>query len=232
MPELAQELSARIGYTFGAPELARDALTHPSVITAGRVAQIERLEFLGDAVLSLVITELLIRQQPEASEGDLTKFRARLVNTGALARKSREISLSELIVLGKGEEKSGGRRKSSILAGVLEAVLGAVFLDGGFDAAQTVVRRLFRDDVGRVQIAPGEEDAKTSLQELTQRIFKQLPAYRTLRVAGPDHARDFLVEVSVDGRVVGQGSGRSKRVAAQNAARGALELLREEAVAG
>lgn len=232
MPDPIAELTARTGYVFRRPELGREALTHPSVTTERGVAEIERLEFLGDAVLSLVVSEQLLRQLPGASEGELTKLRARLVNTGALARKAREVSLAELIVLGKGEEKSGGRRKPSILAGVLEAVLGAVFLDGGFDAARAVVERLFGDDVRGVQLARSEEDAKTALQELTQSIFKQLPVYETLRVAGPDHARDFLVAVSVGGEVLGSGSGRSKRVAAQNAAREALARLRVQASEG
>jgi ribonuclease-3 len=217
-------------YRFQRPEVVRAALTHTSVGDVGRPAEIERLEFLGDAVLSLSITDLLMRARPGANEGELTRVRARLVNTTALARKARAIGLGDLLVLGKGEEKSGGRHKSSILAGALEAILGGVFVDGGFEPARRAVELLFGEEARTATL--GDEDAKTALQELTQRRFRQLPVYQTLRVEGPDHARDFLVEVAVNGRVVGRGSGRSKRLAAQAAAREALEALRREAAEG
>ncbi len=224
--EAAAHLENVLGYRFRDLERLEAALTHTSVAGAGGggVAEIERLEFLGDAVLGLCITDLLIHQRPEASEGELTRVRARLVNTVALARKAREVGVADLMILGRGEEKSGGRHKASILAGTLEAVLGALFLDGDFAAARQVVEKIFAVDARGV--SPAEEDPKTSLQELTQRLFRCLPVYATLSVEGPDHARDFVVEVTVDGRVMGCGSGRSKRLAAQAAARQALEALR------
>lgn len=226
MTDAADALAVQLGYRFGRRELLRHALTHPSVLASGRVKQIERLEFLGDAVLGLAVTDLLIRRLPEATEGELTRCRARLVNTGALAKKARQLGLADLVVLGKGEEKTGGRRKPTILAAVLEAVLGAVFVDGGFEAARDVVERLFAADCRGEDPARREEDAKTSLQELTQQRLKCLPLYETVRVEGPDHAREFLVEVLVGGRVLGRGRGRSKRVAAQDAAREALGSFR------
>lgn len=224
--ETAERIEARLHYRFARLDLLRDALTHASVLPGSGAAPIERLEFLGDSVLGLAVTELLVRRHPEAAEGELTMARSRLVNTNALARRAREIGLNEVIVLGKGEEKTGGRKKPSILADVFEAVLGAVFLDGGFEAARRVVEHVFDlEEEGHEPSA--EEDAKTSLQELTQRLYRQLPAYQTLSVEGPDHARHFVVEVSVAGRVLGTGSGRSKRIAAQEAARQALVELRQ-----
>ena len=226
LEEVAEHIEARLHYRFARLDLLRDALTHTSVIPTARAAPIERLEFLGDSVLGLAITELLVRRDAHANEGDLTLARSRLVNTNALARRARELGLAEAIVLGKGEEKTGGRRKTSILADVFEAVLGAVFLDGGYEAARRVVEHVF-DLAEDTAEAATEEDAKTSLQELTQRLFRQLPVYQTLSVEGPHHARHFVVEVSIGERVLGTGSGRSKRTAAQEAARLALLELRQ-----
>lgn len=226
LEQVAEHIEAKLHYRFARLDLLRDALTHTSMIPTSGAAPIERLEFLGDSVLGLAITELLVRRNPHANEGDLTLARSRLVNTNALARRAREVGLAEAILLGKGEEKTGGRKKPSILADVFEAVLGAVFLDGGFEAARRVVEHVFdlEDDKGE---PAAEEDAKTSLQELTQRLFRQLPIYQTLSVEGPHHARHFVVEVSVGDRVLGTGSGRSKRIAAQEAARQALGELRQ-----
>ena len=226
LDEIARHIETRLHYRFARLDLLRDALTHSSVLPSGGTAPIERLEFLGDSVLGLAITELLVRRHAQATEGDLTLARSRLVNTSSLARRAREIGLNDAIVLGKGEEKTGGRKKPSILADVFEAVLGAVFLDGGFEAARRVVEHVF-DLEEQHDESPGEEDAKTSLQELTQRIFRQLPVYQTLSTEGPHHARQFVVEVSVGDRVLGTGSGRSKRMAAQEAARMALMELRQ-----
>lgn len=226
LEQVAEHIEAKLHYRFARLDLLRDALTHTSVIPTSGAAPIERLEFLGDSVLGLAITELLVRRNPQANEGDLTLARSRLVNTNALARRARELGLADAVLLGKGEEKTGGRKKPSILADVFESVLGAVFLDGGFEAARRVVEHVFdlEEEEGG---ATAEEDAKTSLQELTQRLFRQLPVYQTLSVEGPHHARHFVVEVSVGERVLGTGSGRSKRIAAQEAARQALGELRQ-----
>lgn len=228
LDQIAEHIEARLHYRFARLDLLRDALTHTSVIPGSGAAPIERLEFLGDSVLGLAITELLVRRHSAAAEGELTLARSRLVNTTSLARRARELGLHDAVILGKGEEKTGGRKKPSILADVFEAVLGAIFLDGGFEAARRVVEHVFdfEEDGGE---ARAEEDAKTSLQELTQRLYRQLPVYNTLSVEGPHHARQFVVEVSVGDRILGKGAGRSKRTAAQEAARQALAELRDDA---
>jgi ribonuclease III len=221
------ELEERLRYRFRDRAGLRTALTHRShTHAAGR--QNETLEFLGDAVIGLVVSELLVRQWPDANEGQLSRRRAALVNAEALLQKAVEIGLGPLIALGRGEEKTGGREKRSILAGAFEAVLGAVFLDGGFEAARATVAHLFERDV---EVAPEAEvsEYKTRLQELSQRLFRTAPEYTLLAVSGPDHARDFASEVSIHGRVLGAGSGQSKKVAEQVAARQALETLRAEA---
>lgn len=225
---IAADIEHRLLYRFARLDLLKDALTHTSVIPGSGAAPIERLEFLGDAVLGLAVTELLVRRLPLADEGELTQARSRLVNTGALAKRARSLGLADAIVLGKGEEKTGGRKKPSILADVFEAVIGAVFLDGGYEAARRVVEHVLElaEEEGHETTAV-EEDAKTSLQELTQRLYRQLPSYHTLSVEGPHHARHFVVEVAVGDRILGTGSGRSKRTAAQAAARQALVELRQ-----
>jgi ribonuclease-3 len=225
--KVAAEVESRLHYRFARLDLLEDALRHASVVPVRGAVPIERLEFLGDAVLGLAVSELLVRRRPRADEGELTQARARLVNTTALARRARALGLAEVIVLGKGEEKTGGRKKPSILADVFESVIGAVFLDGGFEAARRVVEYVLDLGDEHPHAIPHEEDAKTSLQELTQRLFRTLPVYQTLSVDGPHHARRFVVEVSVADRILGTGSGRSKRVAAQAAARQALVELRQ-----
>jgi ribonuclease-3 len=227
LEEIADHIESRLRYRFARLDLLREALTHTSFVPTTGPAPMERLEFLGDAVLGLAVTELLLRRHSQATEGELTMARSRLVNTHALAERARQIGLNQVMLLGKGEEKTGGRKKPSILADVFEALLGAVFLDGGFEAARRVVEMIFDvdEEIGQTTT---DDDAKTSLQEMTQRLFRQLPIYETLSVEGPDHARNFVVQVSVGQRVLGIGSGRSKRLAAQEAARRGLEELRRD----
>jgi len=217
-----QALEARLGHAFADPSRVRLALTHRSSV-AKQGEHNETLEFLGDSVLGLAISELLLRAWPEASEGQLSKRRAALVNEASLAAKAERIDLGPLIQLGRGEEKTGGRQKRSILADAYEALLGAVFLDAGFLAAQAVVARDFAEDV--VQPPVADTEAKTQLQELTQRLFRAPPEYTLLRATGPDHAKDFETNVAVAGRVLGQGRGGSKKIAEQAAAREALAAL-------
>jgi ribonuclease-3 len=225
------KLEERLGYEFRDLELLRTALTHRSH-TAGTGAQNETLEFLGDAVVGLVVTELLVRAWPRVGEGRLTRRRASLVSAHSLALKAAELGLGEFLLLGRGEEKTRGREKPSILAGALEAVLGSIFLEGGFAAARDVVEGLFRADVVEVEPPPyGGGEFKTQLQELVQRDLHAAPAYSLSSTTGPDHAREFHVEVSVEGRVLGRGSGSSKKIAESAAAREALDLLRAEAEA-
>lgn len=224
-------LEARLDYAFRERDLLRTALTHRSH-TAGPGAQNETLEFLGDAVLGLVVTELLVRAWPRVGEGRLTRRRASLVSANSLAQKAQGLGLGDFLLLGRGEEKTRGREKPSILAGALEAVLGSVFLDGGFEAARAVVEGLFREDVVGVEPpAYGGGEFKTQLQEIVQRDLHSAPEYALSSTSGPDHAREFQVEVSVDGRVLGRGSGSSKKIAESAAAKEAVERLRAEASA-
>ena len=188
----------------------------------------ERLEFLGDAVLDLIVSERLMELNPGADEGALSRARAELVNTAALAGRARALGLGSWLRLGKSEEKSGGRDKESILADLFEAVLGAVYLDGGLGPVRSLVAREFGPDVA--QVASSElplRDAKSRLQELLHTLGEPGPAYAITAECGPPHAREFVVDVSVGGRVLGSARARSKRAAEQGAAQGALRQLGE-----
>ncbi len=184
----------------------------------------ERLEFLGDAVLGLVVTDHLFRTYPDMPEGELAKVRASVVNSAALAELAAELDVGEAMMLGKGEDQSGGREKPSILADATEALIGAVYIDRGWDAAEQMVMRLLGDRIEVGAAGPGGQDYKTRLQELCARTFDQLPSY-SLRDEGPDHAKRFDAVVYVRGRPAGLGRGRSKKQAEQAAARQAWEHL-------
>jgi ribonuclease III len=179
--------------------------------------------------LDLAISELLIRHYPERSEGDLSRMRAGLVNSDALAEKAAQLNLGALLRLGKGEERSGGRTKPSILAGAFEALVGAVFRDGGYGAALALVERYFAANLGEKQL--GQRDFKTRLQEISQRLFRAPPDYRIVFEKGPDHAKRFVTEIAVNGKVLGRGEGSSKKQSEQEAARQALRELQHEAPA-
>jgi ribonuclease-3 len=183
----------------------------------------ERLEFLGDAVLDLVVSELLMERHADAPEGTLSRARATVVNTRALAVHARELGLDRAVRLGRGEDRSSGRKKPSILANVLEAVLGAIYLDGGLASARAFVEREFTEAL--VRAGESRADPKTRLQELLQAAGERTPDYRTTAASGPDHAKEFQVEVCVGERVLGRGTGHSKREAEQEAARCALVAL-------
>jgi ribonuclease-3 len=187
----------------------------------------ERLEFLGDAVLGLVVTDHIYRTYPLLPEGELAKVRASVVSAAALADVAVELQLGEALLLGKGEAGSGGREKPSILADALEAVLGVVYLDGGWAAAERLVLDLLGDRISEASEGPGGQDYKTRLQELVARHFTELPRY-TIRDEGPDHAKRFYAEVRVAGQTRGEGEGRSKKQAEAAAARSAWEQLREQ----
>jgi ribonuclease-3 len=187
----------------------------------------ERLEFLGDAVLGLVVTDHIYRTYPSLPEGELAKVRASVVSAAALAEVAGELQLGDALLLGKGEAGSGGREKPSILADALEAVLGAVYLVGGWAASERLVLELLGDRISEASEGPGGQDYKTRLQELVARNFTELPRY-SISDEGPDHAKRFFAEVRVGGQVRGQGEGRSKKQAEAAAARSAWERLREE----
>ncbi len=226
MSDLSQPESI-LGYSFQRKELLDLALTHRSSHLRPGEEHNEKLEFLGDAVLSLAVSDLLMRRFPEASEGDLSKMRASLVNAQVLASKAATLSLGSWLRLGGGEQRSGGREKPSILASAYEAVLGAVYLDGGFTPAYELVSRHFTDELGeksRVTLF----DSKTRLQEITQKIFKETPIYTVIETRGPDHQRLFISQVSIAGKLYGRGEGSTKKSADQAAASQTLAMLKLE----
>ena len=201
------------------------ALSHRSwCAEAGGVPSNERLEFLGDAVLGLVVAEHTYRSYPTLPEGSLAKVRAAVVNTHVLADVAAELDLGAMVLLGRGEAASGGRQKASILANSMEALIGAVYLDQGWDAASGLVLRLLGARITEAAAGPGAEDFKTRLQELVIRRAGELPRYE-VDGAGPDHARRYTAAVYVGGRPAGKGEGRSKKDAEQAAAREAWQEL-------
>jgi ribonuclease-3 len=224
-----EALSARLGHRFARPELLRQALTHSSKANeAGDLALgNERLEFLGDAVLGLCVAELLMTAFPHETEGALSRARAQAVNQASLAARALDLGLDGVVQLGKSERKNAGREKPSILADVFEAVLGALYLDAGFEAARTFVAREFASDLQEVGAVL--RDAKTRLQETLQSSGNEPPRYVTVAESGPPHAREFSVEARVGERVLGAGRGRSKQAAEQAAARYALLELGSDA---
>ena len=212
-----------LAYSFADASLLTRALTHVSYNREKSAGHNEVLEFLGDAVLDLAISDLLIRSFPEKSEGDLSKMRAALVNSAALAKKAALLNLGPALRLGKGEERSGGRDKPSILAGAFEALLGAVYRDGGYEASRRLVERYFAADIREKKL--GQQDYKTRLQEISQMLFHAPPHYRLVSETGPDHDKCFVTEIAVDGKVLGKGEGRTKKQSEQEAAKQALSEL-------
>ena len=226
------ELQQRIGYQFRNPQNLVGALTHSSAIDASQPRVGERLEFLGDAVLGLVFSDLLIERYPDRNEGQLSKLRAALVSTTSFAAKARDLQLDQGLTLGKGEEKTGGRGKASILAAVYESVMGAIFLESGYETVRGIVTRHFARAIEHVAQLDST-DAKTELQELCQQLCRMTPVYRVADEVGPDHARRFVVDVVLGDAVLARGEGGSKRSAEQDAARHALQIAPEQlAVAG
>lgn len=220
-----KRLQDELGYHFKDPALLVRSLTHVSYERQKSDGHNEVLEFLGDAVLYLVVSDLLIRGNPDKPEGVLSKMRAALVNAAVLADKAAGLQLGALLRIGKGEELSGGRAKESILAGAFEALLGGVYRDGGYEAAHGVVERYFGTDVTAKKL--GHHDYKTRLQEISQMLFRAPPAYRVVAESGPDHDKFFVSEITVGGKILGKGEGRSKKQAEQQAAKKALKELQK-----
>ncbi|HEY2389328.1 MAG TPA: ribonuclease III [Candidatus Binatia bacterium] len=231
---MSQVIQERLVYQFRKPELLETALTHRSRgATSGKAgdkapSNNEKLEFLGDAVLDLAVSDLLMQHFPRYQEGDLSKLRASLVNARILGEKARALGLGQEIRLGKGEEKSGGREKESILAAAYEALIGAIYLDRGFVAARRVLAKQFAADL-KARAGAASDDWKTRLQEITQRTFKTTPTYTLVRETGPDHAKHFVSQISVGDRTLGRGEGKTKKSAEQAAASAALQALQTEA---
>jgi len=217
-----------LGVSFKDLSRLEQALVHSSYINENpdfAPTSNERLEFLGDAVLGSVVAEKLYQDLPSFTEGEMTKLRAALVRRDALARAARAISLGDYLYLGKGEEASGGRRKPVNLAGALEAVIAAIFLDQGSATAKNFILRLFNKELQKVVSQGAGVDYKSQLQELIQAREQQTPAYYVIEAKGPDHDRRFTVEVRAGDTVLGRGSGKSKKEAETEAARSALERL-------
>jgi ribonuclease III len=221
-------LERALGIRFKSRAIREAALTHRSYAFEQNTGETnERLEFLGDAVLGLVVTDLAYRRFPDMPEGELAKLRAATVNMITLADVAREIGLGEEILLGKGEEQSGGRDKTSILADALEAVLGAVYLDRGLEVSSQLIERMFWPRMEAYARGEGDRDHKTALQELAAQDIGTVPQYRVVET-GPDHAKQFTATVMLAGEPYGTGHGRSKKEAEQKAAREAYERLAGE----
>jgi len=218
-------LESKLGYTFQNPQLLENALTHSSCAneSRGKLQSNERLEFLGDSILGMVVADHLYRNHPELPEGELTRTRAALVCEESLVEVAEELGLGEYLRLGKGEETGGGRNRPSIRADAVEAVLAAVYLDGGIGSARKIIQRyvLSREVAGLTK----PRDYKTALQELVQRESGSVLRYRLTGEEGPDHNKRFFMEVDLNGAAIGSGSGRSKKEAEQMAAKAAIETL-------
>jgi ribonuclease-3 len=218
-------LQNELGYSFSDAALLVRCLTHISHERKKQGGHNEVLEYLGDAVLDLAVSDLLIARYPNKSEGDLSRMRAALVNSSVLAEKAGMLGLGPLLRLGKGEERSGGRAKPSILAGAFEALLGAVYQDGGYEAARRIVERYFAADLKGKSL--GQQDYKTRLQEISQMLFHAPPGYRLICESGPDHDKYFITEITVGGKVLGRGEGKTKKQSEQQAAETALWRLQQ-----
>jgi len=222
------ELQARISYRFRDRGLLEHALTHKSRAAedvSGGVADNESLEFLGDAVLGLVVADALFRQYPTYTEGQKSKVKAAVVSTQSLARHAEQIRLGDHLILGRGEEKTGGRFKQALLADAYEALIAAIYLDGGLDAAGAFLRRELKEAIDAGSAQTFARDYKSALQERLQALGKGLPDYRIAGEAGPDHRKLFSIEVVCRGDVLGAATGKTKKEAEQEAARLALEKL-------
>lgn len=218
-------MERNLGYRFRDPALLRQALTHRSYANEQglRGADNERLEFLGDALLDLLVSEELFRRFPDQPEGALSRMRASIVNEGALASHARRVGIGDALLLGRGEERTGGREKDSLLADAFEAVVAAIYLDGGMSPLQLVMDRHLFPYVD-FSLSLRGEDYKTMLQERLQAVSRK-PVYRTVQVSGPDHSPLYRVEVMDGERILGGGTGTSRKGAEQNAAREALARL-------
>ncbi|MEX0683597.1 MAG: ribonuclease III [Dehalococcoidia bacterium] len=227
MTRTASQLQDALGVSFKKIANLEKALYHRSFLNEAPedVESNERLEFLGDAVLGLIISHRLYEDYPAMTEGQLSQVRAILVRWDALARAAERIGLGEYLILGRGEEMSGGRERPSNLAGALEALIGAAFTDSGMNLAKELVLRLLKPDLDEIAASGYTVDSKSELQHLAQTNYHQIPQYTLISSEGPDHAKLFTVEVSVGDQVLGRGQGRNKKQAELNAARQALETL-------
>jgi ribonuclease-3 len=226
--ENTTEIEGRLGYIFEDKELLVEALTHRSFYYENpntSTAHNERLEFLGDSVLGLVIVEFLFLSDKNLTESVMAKIKSYLVKEAVLSEIAGSLSLGKYLRLGKGEEATGGRTKKSLLSDTIEAVLGAIYLEGGYQKAQEVVLRLFREKIDSIMQTTVFADYKTELQEKTQLLFSTLPEYRLIKQEGEEHKKVFTIAVYVDGKKFGSGTGRSKKEAQTFAAKEAMSKL-------
>jgi len=223
-------LSEMLGYTFGDITLLDLSLTHGSYTNENPElvrGDNEKLEFLGDAVLQSCISDILIQKFPDYTEGQLSRVRASMVNEQSLATLAREYRIGEFMLLGRGEENSEGRSKGSILGDAFEALIGSIYLDGGYEAALGFTRKAFRSLIDEWDKRPVYRDYKSLLQEASQSRFREIPCYRIVNASGPDHDKTFEVELSIGDIVSTRGTGKNKKEAEQDAARKALQELEE-----
>jgi len=224
-----EELNNKLGHNFTNPELLSQAFRHASYVNEqddSNLKDNERLEFLGDAVLDLAISHLLMNRFEDAEEGDLSKFRAMVVDEAGLYQVALMLGLGEYLLVGKGEEHSRGREKPSILANTMEALIGALYLDAGFDTALEVIGKLFTPLLGKVGTLEMTYDYKSIFQEYTQKIYKTLPKYQLVEEVGPAHDKTFKVALTLNGETLAEGKGKSKKEAEQAAAREAFICLK------
>ena len=220
-----KDLAKRLRLTFKDPTLLRMALVHTSYLNENPgidVGSNERLEFLGDAALGVVVAQQLYEEYPDVDEGTLTELRAHLVRRDTLARAAARLDLGEYLQLGRGEDAAGGRRRPTNLARAYEALVGAIFLDGGLTKVRAFVRRTLKEEMAGLRAGGMPHDPKSRLQEVIQSRWQTTPTYKLVKTEGPDHARRFTVQVVVNGRVLGSGEGRSKQMAEKEAAQHAL----------
>jgi len=212
-----------LNYKFKNPELLKTALTHSSYANETSVESNERMEFLGDAVLGFIVARVLYDRFPDASEGKLSKMRSSIVSSMNFAYFAQELRIDQQILLGKGEENTGGRNRQSNLAGTFEAVIGAIFIDGGYRKVYSIVSRLLKDCLnGKEEIF---KDYKTKLQEVAQRKYKKVPKYKVMLEEGPPHDKSFHIEVKLGRTTFGKGVGKSKKLAEQAAAQEGLDYI-------
>jgi ribonuclease-3 len=228
LPKNLNDLAAILDYSFKNQGLMSQAFRHPSYVYEMDdigVSDNQRLEFLGDAVINLAISHLLMESFPEMKEGDLSKYRASLVSENGLYYIACRLKLGDYLFLGKGEERTNGRKKPSILTDALEALIGAIYLDGGFTNVFGVTEKLFSPLLNKIGLGKSINDFKTDLQEYSQEVFQSTPEYRLEKETGPDHDKTFYVTVYLKGDLMGRGKGKSKKEAEQKAAEEALACL-------
>jgi len=218
-------LETLLGHTFADRKLLETALVHSSAATEGDLESNQTLEFLGDAVLDLAVSEFLLRRHPSRAEGELTRMRASIVSAKSLGTAAGRLELGRWIRLGRGEARSGGGKKANILADTYEALVAAVFLDGGYEAARRLIEATFAMEIAAADPVGG--DFKTELQELTQNRFRCTPTYSLVSTTGPDHAKHFVVAIRIAGDIVAQGEGANRKSAEQEAAQQAIRVLNE-----